>query len=165
MACSCEIAQMKTEFIIHSMESLRSSNHLSGCVLAECAIFLPILLFWVHYIPLLGAFWLYLDRYRVESQQHLEHKKAHMAVSFSDSQLRRSVKVFAYAKVISVLSVLNTETMPTLRIYLTMLSTKKLNNEPIYMFSQKVIFMELTPKVLPRISSLFLITHQDGDNI
>lgn len=67
----------------------------------------------------MGAFWPYLDSYCVESQQHLEHKKVHLAVSFSDRQLRRAVKVFTYAQVIAVLSDLNTETMPTLQIYPT----------------------------------------------
>lgn len=154
MAESCEIAKIKTRFIIHIVQSLRSSNHLSGCVLAECALFLPMLPLQTHYIPVWGAKGssATLHGYCVESQQHLEHKKVHMAVSFSDRQLRKAVKVFSYV-VISVMSVFSTERMPTLWIYLTMLSTKKLSNEHIYMFWKTIIFMELTPKVFLQISS------------
>ena len=126
------------------MQSLRPSNHLSGCVLTECAVFLPILPLQTCFMPVLEAFWLYLDSYSVESPQHpqhLEHKKVHMAVSLSDRQLRGAVKVFAYAKVISVLSVLNTETMPTLQneawTYLYVLKENNFRGVDTWSFSQK----------------------------
>ena len=126
------------------MQSLRPSNHLSGCVLTECAVFLPILPLQTCFMPVLEAFWLYLDSYSVESPQHpqhLEHKKVHMAVSLSDRQLRGAVKVFAYAKVISVLSVLNTETMPTLQneawTYLYVLKENNFCGVDTWSFPQK----------------------------
>lgn len=101
----------------------------------------------------------------VESQQHLEPEESSCGwyLFLSGNWKELSHKVFSYA-VISVLSCLNTETLPTSRIYLTMLSNKKSSNEHIYMF-WKQCSCSWHPEVLPKSHPLLLITYHNGENI